>query len=164
MSSKNDENNAMIMVFAFIAAGAMILMMAVFALLAFIALVFTVLSLFAWSKPLTLAKGWTITPEEARAFVMRGVLGAPLLLIFCAFADILFDLRINSAYVPHILIAGYTLGSVGVEILLAQNQSESTPDIIPSQQQLPTQPQNSMPSRPQEPFRFASWDDEEDRG
>lgn len=163
MSSKNDENNAMIMVFAFIAIGAMILVMAVFAILAFISLIFTVLCICAWSKPLTLGK-MVITPEEARAYVLRGLWGAFSLPAFCWFAELLFNFTIKSEYIPHIILAGYALGSLGIEILMAQNQTESTPDIIPTQQQLPTPSQRTMPSRPQEPFRFASWDDEEDRG
>lgn len=159
MSQNNakDEVTVIAMIFAFIGAMAMFMMILAFAVLAFVALVLTVVCLFAWNSPLTLGK-WTLMPDEARGFVYRGLIGSVLLAAFSVFIGIMFDIRIEDRAVPYILLGGYTLGSIGLEIL-AQEQGEAPHQTIipPSQQIAPP----SAPQPPAQPFRFASWNDED---
>lgn len=163
MSQNNakDEITALAMIFAF--AGAMMMFMVVlaFALLAFVALVLTVVCLFAWTSPLTLGT-WTLMPHEARAFVYRGLIGAVLAAALSVFMAILFNFWIEDHAVPYILLTGYTLGSLGVEILNAQNASDAPGQtVLPPEQHIAPPPQAYQP--PAQPFRFASWDDEDGR-
>lgn len=162
MSQNNakDEVTVIAMIFAFIGAMAMFMMILAFAVLAFVALVLTVACLFAWNSPVTLGK-WTLMPEEARGFVYRGLIGSVLLAAFSVFIGIMFDIRIEDRAVPYILLGGYTLGSIGLEIMMAQEQGDAPHQTIipPSQQIAPPH----APESPAKPFRFASWDDEDGR-
>jgi hypothetical protein len=144
-------------------AGIMIMAYVAFAILAFLTFVLTILCFAAWSSPLTFGK-WTLTPEEARGFVRRGILGAVVLLVFLVFVEMFFRVGINWDALPEILIAGYIGGSLGVEWLMAQDETQTPVQPI---QQLPTvqeiqPPRKALPSR-REPFEFASWDDEEEQ-
>jgi len=164
MSQNNakDELTAIAMVAAFIGAAAMMMMIFAFAVLAFLALALTVVCLFAWNSPVTLGK-WTLMPDEARGFVYRGLIGSLLLAAFSVFLAILFGIRIGDEAVPYILLGGYTLGSIGIEILRAQEQEDASSNqtLIPPSQQIAPPPQSPQP--PARPFRFASWDDEDGR-
>lgn len=64
----------------------------------------------------------------------------------------------------HMVVGGYTLGSIGVEIMIANNEAAS-PSVtyIPPQPELPPPSRPALPAPPREPFRYASWDDEETR-
>ena len=62
-------------------------------------------------------------------------------------------------FLGYLLIGGYTLGSVGIEILTADDEPPAAaPDHTPPPA-LPT-PADKAPA-PTAPFRFATWDDEE---
>lgn len=101
MSQNNakDELTALAMVGAFIGAAAMVMMIFAFAVLAFVALVLTLVCLFAWTSPLTLGT-WTLMPHEARAFVYRGLIGSGLLMAFTIFLVILFQIRVEDWAIP----------------------------------------------------------------
>ncbi|MDP3408561.1 hypothetical protein [Bosea sp. (in: a-proteobacteria)] len=162
MSQQNDETKGLIMVVAFL--GAAIYAMAIFAFIiaAFASLIMTLCCFFAWNSPLTLGSA-TLMPDVARAFVYRGLIGALVAAAFSVFAAIVFGFWIQDQAVPYILLGGYTLGSIGLEILWAQEDNQPAPPnqtIIPPSQQI-TPPQQHEPSRV--PFRFASWDDEDGR-
>lgn len=162
--NKNDESSAIIMVFAFIGAALYVWAIFLALLAAFAAFVFTILSLIAWNRPLRLGRTFVITPDEARAFVYRGLIGAGVLPAFLIFVEVVTGVGINADFFLPSIALGYTLGSVGVEIMMANGESEDATgvEIIPPQQQLPAPPpQASTPQRL--PFRFASWDDEEAR-
>lgn len=85
----SSNNNSEFMGLAIVGAIIGMAMMFMFALAAFVALVFTVLAICAWEKPLTLF-GETLHPHEARAFVYRGLAGAVILPVFVAFCSVLF--------------------------------------------------------------------------
>lgn len=162
MSQQNDETKGLIMVIAFM--GAAVYAMAIFAFIiaAFASLVMTLVCFFAWSSPIRLGS-WTLMPDAARSFVYRGLIGAGLLAAFCVFLAIGFAIKIEDWAVPYILLGGYTLGSIGLEILWAQEEDQPAPTnqtIIPPSQQI-APPQQYEP--PRVPFRFASWDDEDGR-
>jgi hypothetical protein len=160
MSSQNDETKGLIMVFAFV--GAILYTMVIFAIiaLAFLSLVLTVVCLFAWNQPRRIGKH-ILTPQEARGFVKRGFIGAFLLPSFCIFLELFANVRINGDYLLHIVLGGYALGSIGIEILLSQDADNAPAQtIIPQSQQI-APPQQHEP--PRIPFRFASWEDEDGR-
>lgn len=161
MSSKNDETSG-------IAAGAGILItllafaaLFIFAVLAFLAFGLTVLCFFAWNKPITLGK-WTIEPDEARSFVLRGIAGMWLVPIFVAFCSILFGINIVWSYLPHMMAFGYVGGSIGIDILTSNSKPSQEIEILPPTPQLPAPPQPTpFQQRPAQPFEFATWEDEE---
>ncbi len=162
MSSKNDESSALAMAVALVGAVFIAMAFLIAAFLAFLAFLFTVLSICAWNQPLTLGK-LTIQPQEARAFVGRGLIGAVALPAFALFCAVLLGVPIDGEAWPYLLLGGYTVGSIGIEILMAQEADNAPPTIT-----LPVQPVEPpkrvvLPPPSATPFRFASWDDEEDR-
>jgi hypothetical protein len=158
--SQNNNNDAAFGVGLVVAVIAVMAYVA-FALIAFLTFILTLLCFAAWSSPITIGK-WTLTPVEARTFVWRGVFGACALTSFCLFVELFFRVGINWDALPVILAAGYIGGSLGVEWLMAQDETQT-----PVQPQLPTvqeiqPPRKALPPR-REPFEFASWDDEEEQ-
>ena len=90
MSSRNDEASAYGIVLAFLAFAAMFM----FALVVFYALLLSIVALLAWFKPLKIGSV-TIEPEDARAFIGRGLAGAVLLPVFVAFSGWFLGLEFN---------------------------------------------------------------------
>lgn len=165
--SQNNDNSGAAMGIAFVMAGLAFIAVFIFAVLAFLALVLTIVAIFAWKNPVTLF-GQTTYPREARAFVWRGVAGAFLLPVFIAFCEMLFEMRFQWDQYGHFFwIGGYTLGSVGVEIMTAQDADTAPkveiydPPATPPRH-LPQPPRAIAPPESKEPFRYASWDDEEE--
>ena len=161
MSSNNNDNAGIAMLFGLAGAALMVFWIAIFAFFSFLAFVFTILSFVAWNKPLRIGP-WTITPEEARSFVKRGFVGAYVLPAFCLFLQVFLGVPIEWGYLPLIMIAGYSLGSVGIEMMIQHDLEErrkSAPPTMPAQQVLPPARQDQP-----RPFGFASWDDEEESG
>ncbi len=181
MSQQKDEMAGLAIVLAGIVVAIYYVMIAVAAMLALSAIVFTFLALIAWNNPLYLGSE-TLKPEEARAFIYRGLFGAaaaPILtfLVWLFLDRHAFDWEIYalSAGVGYVLGSGvgYVLGSVGIEILAAMDEAEristrpvaspsKPPALSPAQSKaLPAPPQNVLPAPPKKPFRYASWNDEE---
>ncbi len=165
MSNQNNDQSGLAIAIAFVGMAMFIMVAAIFAIAAFAAVVFTIIALCAWDKPLTLFK-LTIYPDEARAFVYRGLLGmvlAPVFVIFCA---VLFKFQIVPEAWVYIIIGGYTAGSVGIEYLKAQAEEEAAanatyiPPAPPAALPQPEQPPRPT-GKPDERFTFADWDDEE---
>lgn len=162
MASNNNDNSGMAAGFGLVVAviGAMAIM--AFFVFVFIAFVLTIVCFCAWNRPVTIGR-WTLLPDAARSFVKRGLAGAFLLPAFCIFLELFFDIRINGEYLTHIIVGGYVLGSLGLEILWAEdgNEASSHQTVIPPSQQIAPPPREAEP--PARPFRFASWDDEDGR-
>lgn len=162
MSSRNDDTSGMAVAIGLVAAGMYFLAIAAAVFFAVVALVLTVFSIMAWNKPLRVHK-MIITPQEARGFVRRGLIGffaAPILLVFC---QKFFGWHINWDYLLAFEIGGYCIGSIGVGMLLGEEAASDRPLIEylpPEQNAEPPAPVNP-PVIQREPFRFASWDDEE---
>lgn len=170
-SPQNDEIKALGLVFAIIGGVLSVMVLLAFVAGIFFCLVLSVICLFAWNKPVKLGKE-TLTPEAARAFVKRGLHGAYLLPLFCIFLELFFNIQINVAYLPHIILIGYVIGSLGVELLYVEqalSAAETQTLMLPSQRiaaaapELPSQPaavSHKAPASEAAPFRYASWDDE----
>jgi hypothetical protein len=162
MSNNNNDNAGMSVAFGLIVAAFAAMAVMVYFIAIFAAFVLTIISLFAWNSPVTIGR-WTVRPHEARDFVKRGLAGAVLLPVFAIFLVLVFGSRINDDAFIHIIMGGYLLGSLGVEYLRAQEQNGAAPHqtIIPPSQQIAPPPR--APEPPAQPFRFASWNDEDGR-
>lgn len=170
MSSRNDESTAIIMVLGLVFTAMAAFAVVIFVILGCISLYLTILALFAWFRPVQIGDQY-LMPEEARIFVLRGVIGAVLVAAFIAFLDFVLGYRIDWSYASWYTVVGYVVGTVGVEILIAESQQSTASDVeilppeLPQHQyqdrhQYQHQPR-SLPRREAEPFRYASWDDEE---
>ncbi|MFD1331841.1 hypothetical protein ACFQ4O_07480 [Methylopila musalis] len=146
---------------ALIGAAALAAAAAVYAVVAFVALLVSIICLFAWDRTIVLF-GNVFEPRAARAFIYRGLIGAGLAFYFAVFASLLFGVRVPSSWIIYILIGGYLAGSVGLEYLKAKQAQ----DAFDNAKLVPSLPASSAPEqRPahrsnEEPFRFATWDDE----
>lgn len=168
--NNNDEGAGIALVFGLIGAVFWMIGLFVIALAGFAAFVLTILCFCAWNSPLTIGP-MTITPEEARGFVGRGVFGAFAVPAFVLFSDILFGLGVDWNYAFHIAAFGYVLGSIGFEILMAESQNDQSnqSQALPPHQQISAPPRSPEPEylppstqgQSGQPFRYASWDDEE---
>jgi len=173
--ANNNDNSGAAAAIGFVAAGAMIAGAFVFAVLTFASIVLTVVCFTAWNKPIQFC-GETLTPDEARAFVRRGLIGAWLVSLFAIFASVLFGIKIRPDWVIYLPIGGYALGSVVVTFHLEKAKAEAAQSEAAMQAMLPPQPVRTaqtiepLPSdyavyqrqAEREPFRFATWDDEEE--
>lgn len=161
MSSRNDDSAGTAAAFGIILAGLYFLAIAAAVFIALMAFVLTLFSIMAWNRPLRVHK-IVITPEEARGFVWRGVIGlfaAPLILVLC---QMFFHWPINWDFLLVFLIGGYCIGSIGIEMLLGKEKREGPlVEYLPSEKAETLAPVHA-PAPPREPFRFASWDDEKD--
>jgi hypothetical protein len=163
MSSRNDEASAYGIVIAILAYVAMF----VFAAVVFYALLLSIVALLAWFKPLKIGS-LTIEPEEARAFIGRGLAGAALLPLFVAFSGWFLGLELSYDGLHYLVAGGYAYGSVGIEWLT--DDEDEQPAAPPSLPQASVKPPLKAPVKapPQKqlsgpnvvPFKFADWDDE----
>ena len=131
---------------------------------AFTCFVFTILALLAWNGPLKLGK-IVIEPAEAREFIYRGLAGAVLVPAFAFLCAVLFQEPGIIPFLGYLALAGYVLGSLGLEYWMGQvepdfaGQPQAPHGILPPEVQ-----QRALPPTQSAPFRYASWDDEEANG
>ena len=162
MSQNNDSNASTVIAFAVAAC-------AFFAIGIWIGLVIltAVLSLIALVGCFTPVKigGEILQASEARWFLIRGVIGwfaFPFLILLIAPS---FDWRIKDDWIIFLMITGYMIGSTGIAYLMHQlGIGETTEVVAPVQAHSAPQAQSlpALPSPPAEPFRYATWDDEEE--
>lgn len=159
----NNEVDSIVVVFALLGAAAVIIAIAFYVLLCFAAFVLTVLCLCAWDRPIRLC-GAVLTPEEARAFVYRGCCGAfivPAFALLCAFA---LGAKLSVEALPHLAAFGYAGGAVLLPLLIEEGQAEGEPaaPALPVARLSPPEAPPPAPVPTPAPFRYASWDDEEE--
>jgi hypothetical protein len=165
MSSNNNDNSGAAMAIGVVVAVAYFMAMVFAVVVVVIAIVLTIFAFMAWNRPLRVGKV-VITPREARQFVWRGVVGFWVLPLLLALGNIFLGWTINFDYLFYYMLVGYCAGSIGVEALFADEQQQGPlVEYLPPEPQitpLPKQPElPELPAPPREPFRFASWDDEE---
>lgn len=141
----------------------------IFAAAAFFSLCITVLCLLAWNKPRRFF-GQVLTSEEAREFIGRGLIGAVVLPVFVLFSSFLFHFQVVPYFWDYFILGGYTAGSLSLGF--ASEEAPATPDLIEYQRAaLPDAAHSertidaeyeAVQSSPVQPFRFATWDDEEE--
>jgi hypothetical protein len=159
MSSRNDDNSPGILVLALIGALAYVALLVVAFIASLVAFVMTFMCLYAWMRPAR-SKPFCIERAEGRSFILRGLAGAVLVPAFFVFLEIVFGIYVRVEYAFHFMAAGYILGSVGIEILMAQEQSAAAQASAAQLQNISQQEQRALPPAPPQ-FRYASWDDEE---
>lgn len=160
MNPKNDNNGAIIVLAGF-AMLAYVLFIVVYALAVTTAFVFTILSLCAWRRQISVF-GMDIEPREAHVFVWSGLSLAGMTPLILTLVSVAFNATVSDRYFFHFLAGGYTIGAfVGIWLLDMQRQAEARASqtmVRPEQRVIET------PREPAEtPFTFASWDDEETR-
>lgn len=172
MSSKNDDDDGKTVILVISVIGAAFIVFAVIMALIGTAIAFalTILSIFAWNKPRRIGE-FLIEPEQARAFVIRGVIGALLVVAAAGLLYLLRDKPIDWSR-WYLVIGGYVVGSLGIAMLREEElpKVEQAREIEPPRQQLlpapralPSPPQRTLPRPlPLKPFRFAEWNDEEE--
>ena len=155
-NNKSDESAGL----AIIMGGAAVVAMFLFMLAAFVALALTVVYIFALDRPYKIGK-FDVTPQEAKAFILGGLAGVVILPLFVAFIGAFSSSSIDWSFLPHILLAGYTLGSFGTVIAITKMAEEQTPEATPEHPAVTKNVERGLPPTPPAPFQFASWDDEE---
>lgn len=166
----NNEGAAMAMVFAGIVVVFVAIFAAFYAYLAILTLVYTGACISAWNEPREW-KGCTIFPEEARAFVIRGLLLCGLALLVAGVGVSKWEWKISEAGWWFIALTAYMVGSLGVQAEMSDTDAEGNPDIFPVRPipvPLPPPPvieasATVVSETTPEPFRFAEWDDDEAR-
>lgn len=154
MSSNDNRQNA-----SFEPALFGVLMVVLYPVACFFAVIFTVFSLLAWNKPLTLWRGLTIEPDEARAFIMGGILGAIGLPVFGLFSSWLMGFNLPEEYWFYLVTGGYPAGAF-IGIASRANYGPREP-ISPQQvYAAPTRVEPAPSSASPAPFQYATWDDE----
>ena len=166
MSSNNNEASTVGAGLAIIGAGFAILAIFLFAVFAFVAVILSALCLIALFTPVKLGK-WTLERDEALNFLFRGCIGSWLVPGFVLFCDVIFSIGVDWSYLLHMMGVGYVLGSLGWELLTADsNAAEQQAEVLPPAHQITHQSNNPRPSpwqqQEEEPFRYASWDDDEE--
>lgn len=165
MSGRNSETDGFVIVLAFLGAGIILMGYVLFAVATLLTIVFTLIAFVAWFRPLTLF-GETLTPQEARWFVYRGLIGMIGLPAFALFCQALFQLHLNDKLWSVFILAGYMGGSLGIEILKAiveEKKQTLAAEILPPSAPV-NEPAPTPAPREAEPFQYASWDDEEEFG
>ncbi|PSM16693.1 hypothetical protein [Nitratireductor sp. StC3] len=164
MMSSNNNNGDVGMAVGLVVAGLACLALMAFFAAAFIAFVMTVLALFAWNRPLRIGRKFVITPEEARGFVKRGLAGMGLVPFFFVLLDVLLGVTIEWDFLPYMALFGYVAGSLGIEVLMAE-MDDAVPDQAWPQEQRPAlpEPETRPVAEKPAPFRYATWDDEEEQ-
>ena len=172
MSGRSDDNSGVSMAGGLLLVFVMLVGLVLFAVIGFITFFFTIVSLIALFRPVRLGK-YVVEAEEGKTFLKRGLAGAFLVPAFAFFCCVIFGLRIRPEFWNWLVIGGYCLGSLGVstvEAIEAQNAEEQarTAELLlpptPAQRAVDAPEGNPSPSRSKSasPFRFASWDDEEE--
>lgn len=163
-SNSKDEVHGAIMVASLIGGAILMIGIVIFFIAAFITFILSILAIVAMaSGPLQLGTV-RIEPDEARAFLLRGIAGAFAIPAFFAFLDIFLGVAVDWRNLNVMMVAGYMVFSLGFEILVDElDGGEAQKAGPPAQPVLPAQQQTLLPP-PQAPHpqRYASWDDEEE--
>lgn len=164
MSSRDDDNTGLAAVGGVLAMAGLFL----FAVLAFIALIFTILALIAlFIRPIRIGS-FAMSAEQAERFLFWSVVGAIILPVFSLFCEWFFDFQIRDKLWFYIVVGGYVLGWIAMELHDEEEQKKQQQAAALRPRPIPPAPQRPSPPRglprPQaEIFRFARWDDEERR-
>lgn len=166
MSSNNNDSSAIATGIGILGVGFIALAVFLFAIAAFVTFVLSILCLIACIHPLRLGK-WVLTSEEASGFLLRGIAGMWLVPAFVYFCDIMFGLGVVWDYLGHLFVVGYVGGSLGWVLLTADSNAEQPQaEVLPPAHQITHQSNNPRPSpwqhEDEEPFKYASWDDDEE--
>jgi len=161
MSNRNDGSSEFAMTAGIIAASAILLIFVFYIVGLILAIVFTVIAICAWNRPLSLA-GHVLTPKEARFFVHAGMAGACAVPVLVWFVCAVFALPVREDMWLHFFFGGYALGS----IVLTKLADDAGLFAVPPSEDVVAPAVAIAPPAPSAPpqatpFRYARWDDEE---
>lgn len=121
----------------------------------------TIIALCAWNKPLHIG-GEVIQPHEAREFVYDGLIGSCLAVILAFAGSFFFEYSFTRSNFFPSLAVGYVVASILASLARHSGdqseteESENLPAIPPKQEA------EILPPPQSQPFKYASWDDEEE--
>lgn len=121
----------------------------------------TLASFAAWNRPRTIF-GEVVTPEEARTFIWRGLMGGASAYGGAALYAIFAQVRISENLYALAIFGGYFVGSVVTGLIEEQERQKAEEA---AKVQPPMLPPALPPVQYREPppFRYADWDDEDAR-
>lgn len=172
MSNRDDRNEfAAFFVVLYLIALAIAAYVVLVAL--FFTLVLTVGCLMAWKEPKDFEHA-TIFPDEACAFITRGVIGAFVAAGIGALGIHKYGWKIEPQWLWAFAIGGYMIGSTGIQAMMSGEKEDGSPHFFPKRPiPLPDDmpigtviditPVGAPPEVEAEPFFFADWDDREGR-
>lgn len=158
--SSNNNGSEVGMAVALVGMTVAVLGVFIFALVSFLVLLLTILALASWNNRLYIGE-IAPHPDDARAFVYSGLAGMILLPLFVVFCQLLIGLQFDNQYWIYVFVSGYDLGAI-IFLLVPDDFDQA----VTTNRQLPaTTNQNTeiIPPAQSIPFKYASWDDEEER-
>lgn len=172
MSNRDDRNE-----FAAVFVVLYLIALAIAAYVVIVALCFTLVltigCIAAWKEPKDFEKA-TIFPEEARAFILRGVFGAFMGALIGALGIHKYGWKIEPQWIWAFAVGGYVIASTGIQAMMSPEQADGSPDFFPKRPipisadeplgpTINITPVSAPPEIEAEPFFFADWDDGEER-
>jgi hypothetical protein len=139
MSSRNDDTTALGAVGGVLAIAGIFF----FAVLACIALVYTILALLAWDRPIKIGP-LSMTSDYARRYIAWSVTGAIILPVFAAFCEWFLDFQIREKLWFYIVVGGYILGSLAME--MCDEEEKKAAALLPQPPALPQPPLQQLTS------------------
>ena len=163
MASRNSETDGFAIGLGLLAFAAIVLWIVIYILAGIVTAVFTVMSLMALWRPLKIGKQ-TITPKEARWFLVRGIIGVFAFPLIAAIAAQMLKIEIEPEWRVHLMAIGYMLGSLGGEWVSYTITEAQTKEEAAKKPPVPQAPTITPPKMIYQgkPFEYASWNDEED--
>lgn len=166
MSEKDNGMTAAIFVICIIGCMAIMLFYIVLGILVAGSVFLTVIALSAWNKP-RIIDGRIIEPREARAFVIGGLISAGVFGLIPWASEYVFEESIKASSWPYFAVGGYVFGTVGFLLLDAMLGLDKAATVTQTPQATPPTitaiPPRELPKSEFQPFRYASWNDEDGR-
>lgn len=168
MSSNNNQLEAAIFPIVIVGMIAYFVLTIIYVVFVSCALLLTLCVIPCCFKPITLF-GETIEVKEARAYITRGLIGTFAFPLFVMICTTMWGIQVTDEYWFYMELGGYALGSLGIEIIIADAKLKEEKQAALEAELLPP-PSNVVPFRAatrqreaHEPFEYASWDDEDER-
>lgn len=138
------------------------LAVAAYAVICFWAIVLTLISVFAWNRPLRFFH-LGITPYQARGLICFGGVGMVLLPAFALFCEYIFEFQLDPKWWFYIWLGDYSGGCVG--FCRMQTFSAQQVEYFYERkrlQALPPPPPTPLLPAPSKTFDYAEWQDPQD--
>lgn len=172
--SNRERDNGEVMIFAIIMCAILAIFAAIYAYFFFYTLILTGACIYAWNEPRDFNNS-TIFPDEARAFVIRGVVACVIALIVTKIGVDHYRWKVTEGGWWFIAVTAYMGGSTFIESLRSPTDAAGDPDFFPKRHIPP--PIVAQPMGPiieasateitqeveEQKFTFADWDDDEVR-
>lgn len=171
--SSRDKDNGEVLIFVIIMCAILAVFAAIYAYFFFYTLILTGVCIYAWNEPRDFENS-TIFPDEARAFIIRGVVACAIALIVTKIGVDHHRWKVTEGGWWFIAVTAYMGGSTFIESLRSPTDAAGDPDFFPKRH-IPTPiappvgpvieaTATEIEPEPEAPkFAFADWDDDEVR-